>query len=240
MLIDLVLTGERALIVGEGREPEFKALKLLDAKARISVMGESFTAGLRRVASTRRGEVELITAKPTRASVLKTIRERRPRVVFISTGRPELDERLAHAVRTRDGGAPLVCVVDEPRLNDFNMPAIAKAGDIRVGVSTGGRSPAMARVLRRRIEKVITRQDVLQVRLQAHIRKASRKRLKEAASRKEFAYKVLQDQRVGALLMREKYVDARRLAERMLQEAAGATAIVDSRHPLARDEGRGP
>ena len=143
-----------------------------------------------------------------------------PKVVFISTGRPELDEELSKAVRTAHRGAPLVCVVDEPRLNDFNMPAMAKIGDIRVGVSTGGRSPAMAGLLRGKIEKVITQQDVLQVRLQGYIRKESRKRLKDAASRKEFAYKVIRDRRIGALLKKKDYSGARRLAEEMLRETS--------------------
>jgi precorrin-2 dehydrogenase/sirohydrochlorin ferrochelatase len=220
MLIDIVLAGEQTLIVGEGKEPEYKALKLLDAKARVAVVGESFTDGLRRMASESKGQVSLISAKPTREIVLRAVREKDPKVVFISTGNPRLDEELCEAVRTTFGRAALICVVDEPRLNDFNMPAIAMIGDIRVGVSTGGRSPAMAAVLRGKIEKVVTRQDVLQVRLQGYIRKECRKRLKDAASRKEFAYKVIRDRRIGALLRRNDYSGARKRAEKMLEEAS--------------------
>ena len=220
MLIDIVLAGERALIVGEGKEPEFKALKLLDAKAKVTVVGEGFTDGLRRLASRSKGRVRLISATPGEEAVLRALRETHPKVVFISTGSPDLDEEVAGVVRRAPGTSPLVCVVDEPRLNDFNMPAIAKAGDIRVGVSTGGKSPAMAGILRGRIEKVITKQDVLQVKLQGYIRKESRKRLKDAKSRKEFAYKVIGDRRIAALLRRHDYPGARRLAEEMLREAS--------------------
>jgi precorrin-2 dehydrogenase / sirohydrochlorin ferrochelatase len=220
MLIDIVLAGEQTLIVGEGKEPEYKAFKLLDAKARITVVGESFTDGLRRMASKSKGQVSLISAKPTREIVMKAVKEKDPKVVFISTGNPRLDEELSEAVRATYGRAALICVVDEPRLNDFNMPAIAMIGDIRVGVSTGGRSPAMAAVLRGKIEKVVTRQDVLQVRLQGYIRKECRKRLKDAASRKEFAYRVIRDRRIGALLRKNDYAGARKRAEEMLEEAS--------------------
>ena len=220
LLIDVVLAGKQALIVGEGKEPEYKALKLLDAKAKVTVLGESFTDGLRRLASKSKGRVRLVQASPSAENVLGAVEETGPRVVFISTGRPELDEELSEAVRSARRGAPLVCVVDEPRLNDFNMPAIAKMGDIRVGVSTGGRSPAMAGLLRDRIEKAVTRQDVLQVRLQGHIRREARKLLKDAASRKEFAYKVIGDRRVGALLRKGDYAAARKVAEEMLREAS--------------------
>lgn len=230
MLIDIVLAGEQTLIVGEGKEPEYKAFKLLDAKARVTVVGESFTDGLRRMASKSGGRVSLISSKPTRETVLRAVREKDPRVVFISTGDPGLDEELSEAVRAAQGRAPLICVVDEPRLNDFNMPAIAMIGDIRVGVSTGGRSPAMAALLRGKIEKVVTPQDVLQVRLQGHIRKESRKRLKDAASRKEFAYKVIRDRRIGALLRKNDYAGARRRAEKMLEEEEVSAKGVATRH----------
>jgi siroheme synthase-like protein len=220
VLIDMVLAGEQALIVGSGKEPEYKTLKLLDAKANVTVVGESFTDGLQKIASKSKGRVSLVSAKPTKATVLRAVREKRPRVVFISTGDPELDEELSQAVRASPGNAALICVVDDPRLNDFNMPAIAMIGDIRVGVSTGGRSPAMAAILRSKIEKAITRQDVLQVRLQGHIRKKSRKSLKDAASRKEFAYKLIGDKTIAAMLKKDDYVGAKRRAEKMLEEAS--------------------
>jgi precorrin-2 dehydrogenase/sirohydrochlorin ferrochelatase len=86
----------------------------------------------------------------------------------------------------------------------------------------------MAGALRRRIEKVITRQDVLQVRLQGYIRRASRRRLLDAASRKEFAYKVMLDKKIGALLKKEKYADARKRAEKMLLEEESAIGARDS------------
>jgi siroheme synthase-like protein len=220
VLIDIVLAGKQTLVVGEGREPEFKAAKLIDAKAEVAVVGENFTDGLRRIASRSKGRVSLIAAKPTREIVLRAVREKEPKVVFISTGNPELDEDLAEAVRAARGGAALICVVDEPRLNDFNMPAIAVLGDIRVGVSTGSKSPAMAAVVRDKIEKAISREDILQVRLQGYIRKKSRRRLKDAATRKEFAYKVIRDRRISALLRKEDYAGARERAEKMLDEAS--------------------
>lgn len=228
MLIDIALAGKQALIVGEGKEPEYKTLKLLDSEARVTVLGESFTHGLRGVASKSKGRVRLVSARPSAESVLRAVDEADPRVVFISTGRPELDEELSEAVRTAHRGAPLVCVVDEPRLNDFNMPAISKIGDIRIGVSTGGRSPAMAGLLRGKIEKVITRQDVLQVRLQGHMRKEARRRLKDPASRKEFAYKVIRDRRIGILLRKGDYPGARKLAKEMLREASAK--VGETRH----------
>ncbi|MDA4118482.1 MAG: bifunctional precorrin-2 dehydrogenase/sirohydrochlorin ferrochelatase [Thaumarchaeota archaeon] len=216
MLIDLVVAGKETLIVGGGKEPEFKALKLLDGKAKITVVASGFTSGLRRLASSNKHLITLVSAKPTPSAEARIIREREPRVIFISTGDADLDEEISVAARSAGTRNAIVCVVDDPRLNDFNMPAIAKLGDVRVAVSTEGKSPAMAGILRRRIEKLITPEDLSHVRLQGHIREASKKRLKDARARKEFVYKVINSKKIGALLRKGKYSEAERLAEAML------------------------
>ncbi len=48
-----------------------------------------------------------------------------------------------------------VNVADDPSLCDFIVPAIAKRGDVICAVSTGGASPAMAKFLRKKIERLL-------------------------------------------------------------------------------------
>jgi len=47
----------------------------------------------------------------------------------------------------------LVNVADVPCRCNFILPATMRAGDLSISVSTGGRSPAMARFIRKRLEK---------------------------------------------------------------------------------------
>jgi precorrin-2 dehydrogenase/sirohydrochlorin ferrochelatase len=49
----------------------------------------------------------------------------------------------------------LVNVVDDPQHSTFILPAILQRGDMSVAISTGGGSPALARRLRERLEKII-------------------------------------------------------------------------------------
>jgi precorrin-2 dehydrogenase/sirohydrochlorin ferrochelatase len=51
------------------------------------------------------------------------------------------------AQRARSGGV-LVNVEDAPELCDFHMPAVVRRGRLMLTVSTGGRSPGLARRLR--------------------------------------------------------------------------------------------
>ena len=60
----------------------------------------------------------------------------------------------------------MVYSVDNPALSDFILPAVAQVGDVKIAVSTSGKSPAMAKVLRERIEKMITPEDLLEIQLQ--------------------------------------------------------------------------
>jgi siroheme synthase-like protein len=214
LLIDLGLGGKEVLIVGGGEEAEFKARLLLDSGAKVTVIGDGLTPGLVKMGKSRR--VKIGRSQLEVGGVRRALEELRPRVVFLSTGDDALDERLAEVAR--DAGA-LVCVRDRPRLNDFNMPAIAKVGRVRVGISTGGRSPAMASVLRKRVEELIRPEDVLQVKLQEELRRTSRDYLRTPESRKRFVYRVIGDKEIGALLKRGEYARAKRRAERLLVEA---------------------
>ena len=213
-LIDLDVAGKTALVIGGNPEAESKARKLVDSGAKVTVVAASFTPGLRRMG--RSGRIRAIQSDPGVPAVWKAVEELRPRAVFVSTGDGRLDEQAAEVAR---GAGALVCVTDTPRLNDFNMPAIAKVGDIRVGISTGGRSPAMAGILRRRVEELIDREDVLQVKLQGELRQASKAHLRTPESRKKFVYEVINDKQVGLLLRRGEYERAKRLAEKLLIRA---------------------
>jgi precorrin-2 dehydrogenase/sirohydrochlorin ferrochelatase len=46
-----------------------------------------------------------------------------------------------------------VNVVDDPRLCSFIFPSIVKRGDLTIGISTGGTSPAYAQLMRKTLEK---------------------------------------------------------------------------------------
>lgn len=49
----------------------------------------------------------------------------------------------------------LVNVVDDPALCTFFMPAIVHHGDLVIGLSTSGKCPALARVLKKEVEAII-------------------------------------------------------------------------------------
>jgi len=63
-----------------------------------------------------------------------------------------LEEPEALAQRAREAGV-LVNVEDRPELCDFHVPAMVRRDDLVLTVSTGGRSPGLARRLREWLER---------------------------------------------------------------------------------------
>jgi len=56
-------------------------------------------------------------------------------------------------VRQAKAAGVLVNVEDEPGLCDFYLPAIVRRGDLLISVSTSGRAPGLAKLVRRWIER---------------------------------------------------------------------------------------
>jgi siroheme synthase-like protein len=70
-------------------------------------------------------------------------------LVFAATNDPAVNAAVAAWARK---GRKLVSVVDAPALGNFTLAAVAKAGPLRVSVSSSGLSPAISKSLRRWLE----------------------------------------------------------------------------------------
>ncbi len=70
-------------------------------------------------------------------------------VCVASSSDPDERDRIAAAARSR---GVLVNVMDDVPNCDFAAPAVVRRGDLVLAISTGGRSPALARRLRERLE----------------------------------------------------------------------------------------
>ena len=221
MLVDLKIKDKQIIIVGGNGEVELKTKKLIDAKANITIISNQFTNELMKLES----ENIIRTIKKDFLDSIEIIRNIMPYAVFISTENEDIDREIA--ISARNLGA-LVNVIDRPHLNDFDMPAIAKIEDVRVAISTGGSSPAMASIIRQKIEKMnctgqckcITHQDLLQIKLQSQIRKLTRELIEGFDSRKEVLYTIIHNEKIKFLLENNQMDKAIEYAERIIRDAA--------------------
>lgn len=137
----LDLRGRSCLVVGGGPIAERKVRHLLACGARVNLVSPAVTPALSELAC-----AAAITWCPRRF-LRRDVRG--CRVVIAATGDPEVDGAVATAAARQRA---LVNVVDRPDACNFIFPSVLRRGQLQIAVSTGGRSPALAREIRRRLE----------------------------------------------------------------------------------------
>ena len=138
----LELQGRRALVVGRGAVAEGKVEGLLAAGASVHVVADGPKAALDALSPL---EDVVVSRREFRPSDLDEVD-----ICVASSSRPALRDSIAREARTR---GVLVNVMDDPKNCDFAAPAIVRRGDLVIAISTGGKSPALAKRLREELEK---------------------------------------------------------------------------------------
>jgi precorrin-2 dehydrogenase len=140
--IFLNLNKKKALVVGGGPVAQRKVETLLACDSSVSVVSRDLTPMLREWVA--QGKIEY------RGTVFK---ENFLDDVFIVISATD-DLYLNHhvSVLAQEKGV-LINAVDQPEDCNFIVPAIIRRGDLQVAVSTSGKSPALARKIRKELEQ---------------------------------------------------------------------------------------
>ena len=202
--IALVSAGLPCVVVGGGRVAERRVRGLLAAGAAVRVVAPQVTEPLRGLA--REGAIELVEREGGPGDLEGA------RLVLIAGADRPAAEALALEARRR---GLLVNVADVPDLCDFFVPATVARGPIRVSVTTGGASPALARRLRVLIEQVVGEEHGELADLMGELRGAVMARFATQQERAA-AWEKLLDSDVLALLRESRDDEARTLATRLL------------------------
>lgn len=138
----LEISGRRCIVVGGGNVAERKVERLLACGARVEVVGKALTPELEELK--RAGAICHRDADYDGAHISGAF------LVIGATDNDEVNERTARDARAL--GIP-VNIVDDPARCDFILPSLVERGDLTIAVSTGGKSPALAKKLRRELEE---------------------------------------------------------------------------------------
>ncbi|MCA1722977.1 MAG: siroheme synthase CysG [Thermomicrobia bacterium] len=144
-MVALDLVGRHCVVVGGGAVAERKVAGLRDASAAVTLIAPTLTVALSELAD--REEITAIR-RPYRAGDLLGAF-----LTVAATDDPLTNQQIAADAHL---SGVLVNVVDEPRSGDFTVPAVTHRGSLTVGVSTRGRSPALATRVRDFIAGMLT------------------------------------------------------------------------------------
>lgn len=138
------MRGETALIVGGGVLASRKAALVANSGAGLKIVSPEMSDAMRTLAA--KSGAELIERPFCDTDIAGT------QLVIAATDDAAVNHRVHRAARDR--GLP-VNVVDTPDLCTFILPAIVDRSPVVVAVSTGGRSPVLARFTKALLERAL-------------------------------------------------------------------------------------
>jgi precorrin-2 dehydrogenase/sirohydrochlorin ferrochelatase len=139
--IQLDIRNRHCLVVGGGAVGTRKVKSLLACGARVTVVSPEASKELRDLAD--RGEVTLRRREYASEDL---------QGVFLVIGATD-DESLNQRISADAEDSSLLCnIADRPEKCNFILPAVVQRGDLVLTVSTSGRSPALAKKLRKDLQ----------------------------------------------------------------------------------------
>jgi len=169
------------LIVGGGNVALRKAELLARAGAGIQVVAPEVHEELARLAEARGGEVRRRAWQPEDLQGME--------LVVAATNDPKVNQAVYE--QSREAGL-LVNVVDQPQWCNFILPAVLERSPMLVAVSSCGRSPALTRHLRARLEAMIPSGYSQLAELLGELREEVQQRIATARERRDFWERAIQ------------------------------------------------
>ncbi len=116
-------------------------------------------------------------------------------LVVIASG----DEKLCDYV-FKISGDKLVNRADYPQEGNIIVPTSFAIGDIEISIFTNGKSPLMARQLRKKIQSIITEEDILEIELQDYARNQLKDVIDNQKERRNCLYNIFEDEKINDLI----------------------------------------
>jgi precorrin-2 dehydrogenase/sirohydrochlorin ferrochelatase len=213
VIVDLNLKGKLVIVVGAGEEGLKKVNSLLTQDCQILVISDSANTQIQKFA--KDGKIKFKKIKLENADFLV---EYDPILVMAATDDKDLNRRIVEQAKKMRCYA---YAADDPDFSDFAHPSVINIQDtVQIAISTGGKSPAMARKLKLKAEKIfqeiIDKEDIYQIKLQKIARDAAKQKIPTVLGRKKFLYSVLNDTKIKKLLKEDDLATAQREVMKML------------------------
>ncbi|RBQ23120.1 Precorrin-2 dehydrogenase [Candidatus Methanobinarius endosymbioticus] len=135
-------------------------------------------------------------------------------IVIIASGDQDLNEYVSSI-----SGEKLLNRADYPEKGDLIVPTSFYIEDIQISIFTNGKSPLMGRELRKKIQNTISREDILQIKFQDYSRTILKEKITDQKIRKEYLYKILENEDIRNLLKEEKLEEAKIYIKNMVKNA---------------------
>ena len=139
--IFIQLQGESTLVVGGGSVARRKVETLLEHGASVSIVSRALCTKLEELVE--KGKIRFLGKKFQESFLGGAF------LVIAATDDKELNHKISRAARAK---GLLINAVDQPEDCNFIVPSIVNRGNLQIAISTSGKSPAMAKTIRKELE----------------------------------------------------------------------------------------
>lgn len=202
--------GRTCVVVGGGDVAARRVDRLLASGAAVLVISPRVTAGLAGLG--RRGSVTLVEREYREGDLEGAF------MAFAATGDRAVNRRVA--AEAAEHGI-LFNAADDPALCSFFVPAVVERGPLVIAVSTGGRSPALARRLRERLERDLGPEYGAWAEVLGGVRALARERIRDRRERERFLFSLVDDPTFVGLLRQGADETVRDLVRERLEDFKG-------------------
>ena len=199
----LKLEDKLCVVVGAGRVAERRVRGLCDAGARVRVVGITATEGFLQLAD--EGAIHLCQRAFEPGDLDCSV------LVIAATDCADVNRAVQAAAKCR---GILFCGADRHTESDFIVPAVVRRGDLQVAISTGGKSPAYAALLRQEIEAFLDDGQLLD--LMADLRRRVYARFPNAPERRQAFWQQLVTDDTLALARKGQWAEIEERIEKCL------------------------
>jgi precorrin-2 dehydrogenase/sirohydrochlorin ferrochelatase len=197
MIINLNLEGKKIIIVGGGNEAEKRIKSILNEKCEITVISDSVNTQISKLVKTKK-----IKLKKQKIENIKFILELNPDLIITTTNDKKINQKIINHAKKKK---IIAYSSDNPEESDFSNAAIIDFEKmIQVAIFTGGRSPVMSKKIKSKVEivlkKVISKEDIAQIKIQKTSRKIAKEVIPTQSERKECLRSIMTDNHIDQLI----------------------------------------
>ena len=133
-------------------------------------------------------------------------------LVVVASGDEKLSDYVCGIAQDK-----LINRADYPLKGDIIVPTSFNIGEIEISIFTNGKSPLMARQLRKKIQSIVTEEDILEIELQDYARTELKEIVEDQKERRKYLYEIFEDERINDLIKNGEIDEAKGYIDNLIR-----------------------
>jgi precorrin-2 dehydrogenase/sirohydrochlorin ferrochelatase len=133
-------------------------------------------------------------------------------LVIVASGDEEMSDYVSKISNDK-----LINRADYPLEGNVIVPTSFNIGDVEISIFTNGKSPLMARQLRKKIQSIITEEDILEIELQDYARLKLKEVVEDQKERRKYLYGIFEDEKINELIKNRQIDDAKMYIDNLIR-----------------------